>query len=174
MKAGLILLAACVALLLQMTLVGMVVRWVPVDLGLVVVIWAAARHGSAAGLWTGSFVGLLQDVLSGGVLGVSGLAKSLAGVLVGGAASRFIVGTFWHWLTIFAAASVVHTVCYVGVYEAIEPGPPLATPGMIGLQTALNAGAAVAVLAAGRMVPRLRRRLLSGRRTLLRHRWILT
>lgn len=174
MKAGLILLAACAALLLQTTLVGMTIRWVPVDFGLVVVIWAAAMHGSVAGLWTGSFIGFLQDILSGGVLGVSGLAKSLAGVLVGVAASHFIVGTLWHWLTIFVVASAVHAVCYVGVYAAIEPGPPIATAGMIGLQTFMNAGAAIAVLAAGRAVPGLRRRLLSGWRTLFRHRWTLT
>ena len=51
-----------------------------VDFPLVVVVFAALSGGPVVGLWTGVAAGLAQDLLSGGIVGVSGLAKSLVGV----------------------------------------------------------------------------------------------
>ena len=64
----------------------------PVDLVLVVVVYTALSRGPAAGVWTGTAAGLLQDVLSGGIVGVSGLAKCLTGAVVGLSGTRFFVG----------------------------------------------------------------------------------
>ncbi len=171
MKAGQIALALFVALLAQTTLVGEVAQYAPVDLVLIVVVFAALTSGPMVGLWTGTLGGLVQDILSGGVIGVSGLAKTIAGVLVGFAASQFIVGTFWHRLAILVAASVIHTLCYVGVYALIEPGAPVATAGMVGLQAVLNAIVGVVALAAVRVAPGVRERFRHGRGSMSRRHW---
>ena len=55
-----------------------------IDLPLVVVVLASLSGGPIVGLWAGTFAGFLQDVMSGGLVGVSGLAKSLVGVTIGG------------------------------------------------------------------------------------------
>ena len=56
-----------------------------VDFPLVVVVFAALSGGPIVGLWTGVAAGLGQDLLSGGIVGVSGLSKSLVGFAVGAA-----------------------------------------------------------------------------------------
>ncbi len=61
------------ALALQTTLASMVAgAGAPVDLVLVVVVAVAVASGPIAGLWTGTVGGLVQDALSGGVIGVAG------------------------------------------------------------------------------------------------------
>ena len=109
MKASHIWIAVVVALLAQTTIVSALAGdGAPVDLVLVVVVFAALSRGPVIGLWTGTFAGLIQDALSGGIIGVSGLTKTVVGVLVGIAGAQFIVGTIWHRLVILLAASVVH------------------------------------------------------------------
>ena len=77
MKTSQIAFALFVALLVQTTLVGVVAQQTPVDLVLIVVVFAALAGGPVVGLWTGTFGGLVQDILSGGVIGASGLAKTI-------------------------------------------------------------------------------------------------
>ena len=101
MKTTHILVWLALALLVQTTLVPLVAGGgAPVDLVLVVVVFAALNRGPVAGLWTGTLAGLLQDTLSGGIIGVSGLTKTIIGVLVGVTGSRFILGTVWHRLAV--------------------------------------------------------------------------
>ena len=174
MKTSQIILTMFVALLVQTTLIGMVAQWAPVDLVLIVVVFAALTNGPAVGLWTGTFGGLAQDTLSGSVIGVGGLAKTIVGVLVGFAGSQFIVGTFWHRLAILVAASVIHTLCYVGVYALIDPGAPVASAGVVGLQAVLNAVVGVVALAAVRVAPGVRERFRHGRHSVSRRHWMMS
>ena len=70
MKAAWVLLATAAAVAVQTTLE----RWTTagaVDLVLVVVVYNALTSGRVAGLLTGSFAGLVQDTLSGGVIGMA-------------------------------------------------------------------------------------------------------
>ena len=46
---------------------------------LVVVVYVALTNGPVAGLLTGTIAGLLQDALATGIIGIGGLAKTLAG-----------------------------------------------------------------------------------------------
>ena len=173
MKTSQIILALFIALLTQTTFIGVVTQRMPVDLVLIVVVFAALTNGPSVGLWTGTFSGMLQDILSGGVIGVSGLAKTITGVLVGFIGSQFILGTIGLRLIILVLASIVHALCYLGVYALIEPGMPIVTARMVGLQAILNAVVGVAALAAIRVGPGARERFRRKRRSLSR-RWIMS
>ena len=167
--------ALVVALLVQTTLVPVLFAGnAPVDLVLVVVVLAALSRGATVGVWTGTCGGLLQDALSGGVIGVSGLTKTIAGALVGVASSQFIVGTAWHRLAILFVASVIHALCYIGVYSLILPGGAVATLGMVGVQALVNAVIGVLAEAGARSAPSGFERLRHGRRSFTRRHWMMS
>ena len=74
-----------------------------VDLLLVAVVFAGLTGGPLAGLWTGTAGGLAQDLLSGGILGVNGLAKSLVGAWAGWMSVQFITFQAWRRAVIVCA-----------------------------------------------------------------------
>lgn len=119
-----IALALAGALLAQTAFVRMAApAGAPVDLVLVVVVLAALARGPLAGLWAGTGVGLLEDMLSGGVVGISGFARSSTGALVGTAGSRFVIGTAWQRFVVIVLASVFHAVCLLGVHALVGAAP---------------------------------------------------
>lgn len=87
-----VLVVVAVGLALQMALARYAVggRWA-FDLVLVAVVYAALAWGPIAGMWAGTTGGLIQDALSGDVIGVGGLAKTIAGLAAGVAGSQFVV-----------------------------------------------------------------------------------
>ena len=173
MKTTHILVWLALALLVQTTLVPLVAGGgAPVDLVLIVVVFAALNRGPVVGLWTGTLAGLLQDALSGGIIGVSGLTKTIIGVLAGVAGSRFILGTVWHRLAILVGASLVHAFCYLGIYALIGPDGPAGPVGMVVVQAAVNGlvGAIVPLVASA--APGLSGRFRHGRHPLRRRRWM--
>ena len=85
------------------------------DLVLVAVVAVGLLHGRVAGLLTGAAAGLLQDALGGGMLGLSGLGKCVAGYLAGVAGTQFIVT---QWLSrgfLFLGASLLNSACFMGL-----------------------------------------------------------
>ncbi len=127
---------------------------VNLDLPLVVVVLAALSRGPLTGLWTGTVAGLAQDVLSGGIVGVSGLCKSVVGVAAGIAGERLIVTTTWQRSLVAAVATVFHAGCFFGTYAFIPAATPIGGWTDVAVQAAANALAAAA--AAG-IVRRARR-----------------
>lgn len=130
---------------------------VNLDLPLIVVVLAALARGPLTGLWTGTAAGLVQDVLSGGVVGVNGLSKSVVGVAAGVAGERLLLATVWQRSLILAAATFVHAVCFFGTY-AFVPTIPIGGWPDVAAQAAANAlvgGAAVGVAGS---LPRRRKR----------------
>ena len=124
MKAARIGLVIAIALACQTTLARFFVGDdVGVDLVLIVVVFAALSGGPVVGLWTGTAGGLVQDVLSGGIVGVSGLSKSVIGFCVGAVGSRFILARIRQRLVVLAAATAAHAFCFAGVYALLEPSP---------------------------------------------------
>jgi len=122
-RAAGVLAAIALALAVQTTLVPLVFgSIVAVDLVLVVVVYAALSSGPAVGLLTGSVAGLAQDVLSGGIIGVGGLAKTLVGFLTGVGGSQFIVARPLPRMAVFVLATFVHAACFLGLYAMITPG----------------------------------------------------
>jgi rod shape-determining protein MreD len=85
------------------------------DLGLVAVVSVALLHGRVAGLAAGTLVGLVQDALGGGVLGMSGLGKSVAGYLAGVVGTQFIVTQTVSRFFVFLGATVMNGVLFVGL-----------------------------------------------------------
>jgi rod shape-determining protein MreD len=61
------------------------------DIPLVVVAMLALRRGPEFGCAAGFLAGLLQDVTSGGLLGVQALTKALAGFAIGASGARLSV-----------------------------------------------------------------------------------
>jgi rod shape-determining protein MreD len=125
-----VVLAVVLALALQTTLARFVIRGtVAVDLVLVVVVYVALTSGPVAGLLAGAAGGLAQDALSSGVIGIGGLAKTLVGFLAGVAGTQFIVTQPIPRFVIFFAATLVHAVVFIGLYELLalrDFGAPVA------------------------------------------------
>ncbi len=113
--------AIVVALMLQ-TVVGYQLfgRLIAMDLVLCVVVATGLFFGPTAGLVTGTVAGLCQDALSGGVLGVAGLAKTLAGFMSGVVATQLIVGGIIQRAVVFFTMTWLHGVCFLGLYAMIE------------------------------------------------------
>jgi rod shape-determining protein MreD len=84
-----------------------------------VVVSLALAFGPITGLVTGSVAGIVQDALSSGLLGIGGLAKTLAGFLAGLVGTQFIVTAPLPRFLVFVAATVVHAVVFMGLYALL-------------------------------------------------------
>jgi rod shape-determining protein MreD len=114
-------LAIILALVAQTTLARFLVRGsLAVDLVLVAVIYIALTSGPGAGLWSGTVAGLIQDALSGGIIGVGGLAKTIVGFLTGIIGTQFIVAQPFPRFVVFLAATLLHATIFVGLYAILE------------------------------------------------------
>ena len=111
--------ATVMALVAQTTLARFVSGTIVVDLVLVVVVYAALLAGPVTGLLTGTFAGLLQDALSIGVIGIGGLAKTIVGFLAGVIGTQFIVSQAPSRFVVFFAATVLHAVIFMGLYQLL-------------------------------------------------------
>jgi rod shape-determining protein MreD len=170
MKTAWIGLALAVALALQTTGAPVLADLgVTVDLVLVLVVLVAIASGPVGGLWAGTVGGLVQDALSGGVIGVGGLAKTVVGYVVGAFAVQFNVSRPWHQALVVFFASLVHAAGFVGLYGLLSDDRPITSYGRVLTQATANAvvglGVALAVSAAPEMLTRrrLRRRRLTRR-----------
>lgn len=113
MRGAGIFLAMAAALTLQSTLAGMTVGGgMTVNLVLVTVVYVALAFGPAMGLVTGAVGGLVQDALSGGIIGIGGFSKTLIGFLVGVLGAQFIVSQPLPRLIMFVGATIVHDLCF--------------------------------------------------------------
>ncbi len=118
MKVAWVLLATAVAVALQTTLD----RWIrggAVDLVLVVVVYSALASGRVSGLLTGTFAGLVQDAMSGGVIGMAGLSKTIVGFLSGIVGTQFIVSHSASRFVVFFLATVLNAIVFMGLYELL-------------------------------------------------------
>ena len=146
MKATRIGFAIALALIVQTTLTRYdILLSGQIDLILVVVALSALSGGSVVGLWTGTVGGLIQDMLSGGLVGVSGLAKSIVGFLVGVVGAKFFLSSVWHRVVIYILATFAHGLCFFGVYGLLESVEPMFSVGQVAMQAIANAGVGVGV-----------------------------
>ena len=113
-------------------------RWV-FDLVLVGVIYAALQWGAVAGMLAGTIGGLLHDVLSGGIAGVGGLAKTAVGFAAGWLGTLLLVTKPQARMIIVAVASVVHRLIVIGLQGMIDQSwPPLSSTALAS-ETIINA-----------------------------------
>ena len=140
------------------------------DLPLVVVVLAALSRGPLAGLWTGTAVGFFQDVLSGGIVGVSGLCKSVVGVAAGVAGERLLVTASWQRGLVVLAATFVHAGCFFGTY-ALVPTTPIGSWTDVAVQGVANALVGGVAIGIAGSVPRWRGQKRHVRNGLETGRW---
>ena len=165
MRASWIALALVAALAVQTTLVRMVAgTGAPLDLVLMVVIVVAIVNGARAGLWTGAVGGLLQDALSGGVVGMGGLAKTLVGYLGGQFAAQFMVTRLWHKALVIVGGSLLHAALFAGGYNLLFDDPMVITRRDLLVQTVANTVAGLVVAVGLQTIPaEVQRQRLRGR-----------
>jgi rod shape-determining protein MreD len=122
MRAAGVILAIALALAFQTTLARFVIRGtVAIDLVLVVVVYVALTAGPVPGLFAGTVAGLVQDaLLSTGVIGIGGLAKTIVGFLAGIVGTQFIVVHALPRFVVFFGASVLHAVVFMGLYVLLD------------------------------------------------------
>lgn len=102
------------------------------DFVLVGVMYAALQSGAVAGMLAGTIGGLLQDILSGGVVGVSGLVKTLVGWAAGVLGTRFFVAKAHARALIVAGATLVHGLMMAGLQAVIaQTWPSVAWTAML-------------------------------------------
>lgn len=116
-RIGAILVAALVVQSLIAKGAGNVPLWV--DLPLVAVVYAALSGGPVAGLLAGTAAGLSQDALGGGVIGIGGMAKSIAGFLAGVVGTQFIVTQTLSRMLVFVGASVLNGTVFMALYAML-------------------------------------------------------
>ncbi len=140
MKLAAVVTAVLAAVILQVTLARYTVggRWA-FDLVLVGVIYVALRWEAVAGMIAGTVGGLLQDMLSGGIIGVGGLAKTLAGFAAGVIGTQLVSAKPQARAVIVAGATVLHRLVLLGLQGLIDQQwPGLSWTAMLG-ETAINA-----------------------------------
>ena len=146
MKAAGVYLAIAVALALQTTLAQFTSEdriWF--DLVLVAVVYAALVTGPVTGMMAGAIGGLAQDALSGGIVGVGGLAKTVVGFVIGVIGSQFIVQQQVPRFVIFFGATLLHAACFLGLYVLLD-GRGFPSPYVrVLIEALVNAGAGVLV-----------------------------
>ena len=174
MKNWVIVLVLAVALLVQTVIIRAVADGTaPVDLVLVIVVFTALFRGPVVGLWTGTVSGILQDVLSGGIVGVSGLTKSIIGLLVGILGAELVVSTIWHRCAVLLAASVFHTLFFLGVHSLLGTMMPTSVISLVLVQAVSNASSGIIAVALAWIVPVVVRRVPHRRTLLVRRNWIM-
>ncbi len=139
MRTLLVLVILVAAITLQTTFARFFVGRLTVDLVLVAVVYVALSFGPVAGMLGGTAAGLAQDALSGGILGIGGLAKTIVGFLAGTIGAQFIVSSALPRFVMFFIATLVHTGCFLGIYALLPESRPAAVPyGQIALQALGN------------------------------------
>jgi rod shape-determining protein MreD len=113
--------ALSLALAVQTTLTGLFARGTDaLDLVLVVVVYVGLTAGPISGLAAGTVAGLVQDALSSGILGIGSLAKTVVGYLAGVVGTQFIVTAAVPRFIVFAAATALHGLLFMGAYVLLD------------------------------------------------------
>jgi rod shape-determining protein MreD len=124
MRAIGVLAGLIVALVLQTTIAGFTMEGATfVNLVLVAVVYVALAFGAVTGLMAGMAGGLVQDALAGGIIGIGSLSKSVTGFVVGVLGAQFIVSQPVPRFVMFVGATIVHELCYQGLFALVEFRP---------------------------------------------------
>jgi len=142
-----------------------------IDLPLVVVVLAALSGGPIVGLWVGTLAGFLQDLMSGGLVGVSGLAKSLVGATIGALAMRLMHTGHWHRILLILLATIMNIVLFVGVYRLVSFSTSAIDGVNVFQQVVLNVTAGFLVVGVSEQMPALWSRFRKQRMVLAVQRW---
>jgi rod shape-determining protein MreD len=158
-RTALVLLILAASLVLQTTIAQFFIGRMTLDLVLVAVVSISLMFGPVAGLLAGTVGGLAQDALSGGIIGIGGLAKTLVGFLAGTIGAQFIVSAALPRFLMFFMATVLHAACFLGVHALLPDARSTAIPyGQIAMQAAGNGAVGVLAFQAAEGLPGLLQR----------------
>lgn len=173
MNIARVLLVVAIGVILQMALARYAAggRWV-FDLVLVAVVYAALFWGPVAGMWAGTVGGLVQDALSGDVVGVGGLAKTVAGLSAGLAGAQFIVTRAPARVATLAAVTIGHRLLVLTLVSLVDQRwSQVDWLGML-VETGLNGLAGLVAFQATELLPGAVRTTRERRRpSLSKRRW---
>jgi len=92
---------------------------------LVTIYFALVRRNKVFGMGVGTALGLLQDALTHGYIGIFGIAKTLVGYLAASASVRFNLESMLARSVMTGVFVLVHGLCLVGLQRVLlEPPPP--------------------------------------------------
>jgi rod shape-determining protein MreD len=91
---------------------------------LVTVYFTLVRQNKIFGIALGTGLGLMQDALSHGYVGMFGMAKALVGYLAAFAAMRFNVESLFARSVVTASLILLHNLCMAGLQYALLDSPP--------------------------------------------------
>ncbi|MGD0012282.1 MAG: rod shape-determining protein MreD [Terriglobia bacterium] len=91
---------------------------------LVTVYFTLVRQNKIFGIALGTGLGLMQDALSHGYVGMFGMAKALVGYLAASAAIRFNVESLLARSVVTASLVLLHNLCMAGLQHALLDSPP--------------------------------------------------
>lgn len=115
-----IALTIVLALLLQLLLPNYLKFFRYIDLPLLVTVYFSLQRSPRLAMAVGFFSGNGGDVVSGGILGVSGFTKTLIGYLIAVVSIKFPLENPLARLAVVALASAASTVLFVGLYQMLE------------------------------------------------------
>jgi len=173
MKVVRVIIVVAVGLVIQMALARYAVggRWA-FDLVLVAVVYAALVWGPVAGMWAGTVGGLAQDALSGDVVGIGGLAKTVTGFAAGVAGTQFIVARAPGRVAMVAVVTVVHRLLVVALLALVDQRWSDVSWLAMLVETSLNCLAGLVAFQATEMWPGAVRQTRERRRSSLsKRRW---
>lgn len=131
------------------------------DVVLVSVIYVALQRGPVVGCVCGTVGGLAADLLSGGIVGVGGLTKTVLGFLAGQVGTQFVIARPSARMVIVAVCTVLHRLAVACLYGLIDQRwPGVAWTAML-VEAGVNALAVLAIFHVTTTVPGV----LSRRRT---------
>jgi hypothetical protein len=101
--------------------------------------------------------------MASGVIGIGAWAKTVAGFLAGVVGTQFIVAKPLPRFVVFAAATLLHAVVFMGLYEALGLRDFGVPTGTVAIQAATNAVVGVAAMQAADLLPGAADRRRAGR-----------
>lgn len=121
--------AILVALLLQAFLPLKIPLAGLMDLPLLVTVYfTVIRQNKVFGIGLGAGLGLMQDALSHGYIGLFGMAKALVGYLAASAAARFNLESLFARSVVTGFLVLLHNLCMAGLQHALLDSPPAFVP----------------------------------------------
>jgi rod shape-determining protein MreD len=115
-----VLAVVTIGLVLQMLLARYAVGGWTFDLVLVAVVYVALTWGPTSGMWAATVGGLVQDSLSGGVIGIGALAKVVAAYASGVAGTQFIMTRAPARVATVAVVTVGHRLLVVALVALVD------------------------------------------------------
>ena len=112
---------------------------------LITVYFSIARQNKIFGTWFGTFIGILQDALSHGYLGMMGMAKAVAGYLAASAGIKFNFESLIARGLLTGILVVIHDLCVFAIRHALLESPLPFRPISLASGALVNISAALVI-----------------------------